>query len=91
MPTYFFDQHIGSEIDVDTDGTDLLDLGTARRASLELLGEAIILERARFPFGELSIVVRDEKGPVLRVSANVVTEELAPSQPTAKKPASRAS
>jgi hypothetical protein len=34
MATYFFDQHTSCEIDVHPEGTDLLDLSTARRMAL---------------------------------------------------------
>lgn len=76
MTTYFFDQNFGSDVDPDHEGTDLFDLASARRAAFELLGEAIMFERARLPSDQLAIVVRDEHGPVLRVSATVVAEEL---------------
>ncbi|UPJ55426.1 hypothetical protein [Bradyrhizobium sp. 192] len=80
MPIYFLDQHAGDEIEIDREGTDLLDLSTAKSLAFELLGESIILERARLPLGEVAIVVRDESGAVLRVSAKVAVEELSPPQ-----------
>ena len=80
MASYFFDQIIGAASEVDDEGTDFFDPSAAQSAAFELLGEAIILERARLPIGELAVLVRDKNGPVLRVSATVVAEQLTPNK-----------
>jgi Domain of unknown function (DUF6894) len=70
MARYYFDFRSDETSSIDEDGEDLTDLSAAHRVAIVALVEAmpeIAVEGAHDQ--ELVIEVRDELGPVLRVSA----------------------
>ncbi|MET3995966.1 hypothetical protein ABID65_007638 [Bradyrhizobium sp. S3.9.2] len=77
MPRYYFDYR-GPALVIDHDGIDLADQKAAEWLALELLGETII-GFARGPFTKpVEVDVRDEQGPILRVSATIDVKDARP-------------
>ena len=74
MPKFYFD--LSTEIDtfLDDEGCEVLNVTLAKRLALELLGQKIIDQSEGGVLGRIAVDVRDDKGPVLRVSA--VVEEI---------------
>ena len=70
MARYFFDFRSGSSSSIDEEGQDLTDMGAAHRMAMDVLSDAIgniAIEGGKDQ--QFAVEVRDEFGPVLRVSA----------------------
>lgn len=70
MARYYFHFRSGGSSSVDEEGQDLSDMGAAHRVAIEALSDAlrgIAIEGGKDQ--QFAIEVRDEFGPVLRVSA----------------------
>ncbi|WP_426611244.1 DUF6894 family protein [Bradyrhizobium sp. McL0616] len=76
MTLLFFDIHTGSSVTIDDQGVDVPNANVARRMALETLGQTIMDEAARGTADVTKVELRDQYGPLLRVSASVVVEEL---------------
>jgi hypothetical protein len=70
MPNYFFDFHSGNMVGVDEESLSLVDMGAAHREAVAALGHVIEYGMALgVDPQDFAIEIRDEFGPVLRVSA----------------------
>ncbi|MCP3395376.1 hypothetical protein NLM27_42405 [Bradyrhizobium sp. CCGB12] len=72
MTIFHFDLYDGNEDHTDEDGNDLPDVAAARRLAIEALGQMIIDAGVKDQHGLKAVKVRDARGEVLRVSANVI-------------------
>jgi precorrin-6B methylase 2 len=73
MPKFYFDHHDSAGVELDDEGMDLTSPEAARVLALEALGQRIIDGCGT---GKIAIEVRDQAGPILRVSAVIVVEPL---------------
>jgi hypothetical protein len=76
MPRFYFDHHDSLGALPDDEGYEAVDAPAAKRLALELLGQAIMDGASCNPtMGRITIVVRDDAGPILSVSATVEVAE----------------
>lgn len=71
MAMFYFDLHDSDGELRDDEGIDRHDLATARRLAIEALGQIIIDNGFKDQYGLKSVKIRDARGEVLQVSANV--------------------
>lgn len=76
MTRLFFDIHTSACVIIDDLGVDVPNADIARRMALETLGQTIMDEAARGIAGVTKVELRDQYGPLVRVSASVVVDEL---------------
>ena len=70
MAMYFFDFRSGDAVSLDVDGVELLDAEAAHREALQALADAISDAVLPGQQGQdFAIEVRDELGPVLKITA----------------------
>jgi hypothetical protein len=71
MVTVYFDIHNSDTVSIDDEGVDLPNTGAARR-----MGQMILDGAPKDRAGVTKVELRDKDGPLLRVSATVLIEEL---------------
>jgi hypothetical protein len=77
MPRYYFDVRDGEKLTTDGEGLEMEGFDAARNEAVRSLPE---LAKDELPDGdsrEFEVVVRDDRGPVLRASLSFAVERLA--------------
>lgn len=75
MPKYFFDFQDPQGRIVDDEGVELPSLDAARSEARQTIGEAARSLMAKGAEGRIVVQVRDQRGPVLTVTAEFETVE----------------
>jgi hypothetical protein len=71
MPRYYFDFQDAESVTIDETGEELPTIERARKEALRAVGEAARDFSRQRGAGVLAVEVRDDSGPILRVSATI--------------------
>jgi hypothetical protein len=81
MPRYYFVFHDAESVTIDETGEELPTIERARKEALRAVGEAARDFARQRGAGVLAVEVRDDSGPILRVSATIEITALSKSFP----------